>query len=86
MIRSILFCTLLLAACGPDALDESAAGQSATEHGATMASDTSLEGTPMIGVVPEVRERARQAEADMAERARQAQEQAGQAEGTTPRP
>jgi hypothetical protein len=86
MKRSILLCTLLLTACGSDASDEPAAGQSATEHGATMASDTSLEGTPMIGVVPEVRQAAQKAEADMAERARQAEEQARQAEGGTSQP
>lgn len=83
MNRSILLCAVLLAACGSD---ESDTEQTATEHGATMPSDTSLEPTPMIGVVPEVRERAQQAEADMAERARQAQEQVRQAEGATAQP
>lgn len=83
MKRSILLCALLLAACGSDEPDTE---PSATEHGATVASDTALEGTPMIGVVPEVRARAQQAEADLAERARQAEEQARQAEDGTPRP
>lgn len=86
MNRSIVLCAVLLAACGSDAPDESAAGQSATEHGATMPSDTSLEGTPMIGVVPEVRARAQQAEAEMAERAREAEEQVRAAEGATAQP
>ena len=80
MNRSILLCAVLLAACGSEAADTS------SEHGATAPADTSLEGTPMIGVVPEVRERARQAEDDMAERARQAEEQVRAAEGATAQP
>ncbi|HYW10898.1 MAG TPA: hypothetical protein VE871_03050 [Longimicrobium sp.] len=83
MKRSILLCALLLAACGSDETDTET---SATEHGATLPSDTSLEGTPMIGVVPEVRARAQKAEADLAERARQADEQARQAEDGTAQP
>ena len=83
MKPSILLCALLLAACGSD---ESGTDQSATEHGATMASDTALEGTPMIGVVPEVRAAAQKAEADMADRARAAEEQARAAEGGTSQP
>jgi hypothetical protein len=82
MKRSILLCAVLLAACGSDAAEETGA----TEHGATLPSDTSLEGTPMIGVVPEVREAAQKAEADMAERARQAEEQVRQAETGTAQP
>jgi hypothetical protein len=83
MKRSILLCALLLAACGSDETDTE---QTTTEHGAIAPADTSLEGTPMIGVVPEVRERARQAEDDMAERARQAEEQVRAAESGTAQP
>lgn len=82
MHRSLLLCAVLLAACGRDAAETPA-----MEHGgAPAAADTSLEGTPMIGVVPEVREAAQKAEAAMAERARQAEEQARQAEDGTAQP
>lgn len=81
MKRSIPLLAVLLAACGSEAADTS------SEHGSTVpAADTALEGTPVIGVVPEVRERARQAEDDMAERARQAEEQVRQAGDGTAQP
>ena len=89
MKRSILLCAALLAACGPGADDENAGTppeQPAVEKGATFPADTALEGTPVIGVVPEVRQRVDNAQADMAERARQAEEQARQAGGETAQP
>lgn len=79
MKRSILLCAVLLAACGSDAAEESA-------EGATVPADTALEGTPVIGVVPEVQQRVDKAEADMAERTHQAEEQARAAEGGTSQP
>lgn len=82
MHRSILLsCAVLLAACGADAGEPPPA-----QHGAAAPADTSLEGTPIIGVVPEVRARAQQAEAEMAARAREAEEQARQAEDGASQP
>jgi hypothetical protein len=89
MKRSILLCAVLVAACGPGADDENAGTppeQPAVEKGATMPADTALEGTPVGGVVPAVEERVNQAEDAMAERARQAEEQARQAETGTSQP
>jgi hypothetical protein len=80
MKRSILLCTILLAACAPDAAEQPEAAAAAAP------ADTALEGTPMIGVVPEVQQQVEKAEADMAERAREAEAQVRAAEGGTPRP
>ncbi|HEX6042439.1 hypothetical protein [Longimicrobium sp.] len=78
MKRSLVLCAALtLAACGasetPPPSDEAAT---------TLPADsTDLEGTPRAGVVPAVQQRADQAEADMAARAREAEAQVQAAEG-----
>jgi hypothetical protein len=76
----VLLAALLLAACGPGADDAPPADKAAATP------DTALEGRPQIGVVPAVQRRADQAEADMAARAREAEEQVRAAEGGTAQP
>lgn len=88
MKPSILLCAVLLAACGAgtDESAETPPQQPAAEKGATMPADTALQGTPMIGAAQEAQKRVDQAEADMAERARQADEQVRAAQGGTSQP
>ena len=83
MTRSILLCAALLAAACGRGDDE----PPANETGAAVPADTpALEGGPRIGAARVVQERVNQAEADMAERARQAEEQVRRAEGGAPPP
>ncbi|HVH11892.1 MAG TPA: hypothetical protein VM759_02515 [Longimicrobium sp.] len=79
MKRSILLCVLALSACGPGSAEETAAESAAP-------ADTMSTSTPVIGAIPEVQRQVDRAEADMAERARQAEEQLRQAEGGTSQP
>ena len=80
MKQSILLCALVLAACGPGSAEETAA------ESASPPADTMSASTPVIGAIPEVQRQVDRAEADMAERARQAEEQLRQAEGGTSQP
>lgn len=69
---------LLLAACGSGSDTPPPSDEAAT----TLPADsTQLEGVPRVGVVPAVQQRADQAEADMAARAREAEAQVQAAEG-----
>lgn len=83
MRPSITLLAVLLAACGA----ESGGPPPSDETATTPAADsTGLEGTSRVGAGQAVQQRADQAEADMAERARQAEEQARAAQGGTPPP
>jgi hypothetical protein len=84
MKRSIVLLAVLLAACGGA---ESANPPPSDETATTPPADsTGLEGTSRMGAAQAVQQRADKAEADMAERARQADEQVKAAEGGTSQP
>lgn len=77
----VLVAAALLAACGPS----SETGQPPAAEN-TPTDTAALEGVPRAGVVDAVRQRADQAEADMAERARQAEQQVLDAQGGAQQP
>lgn len=83
MKRSIVLVAALLAACGAESGSPPPSDETATTP---PADSTGLEGVSRMGAAQAVQQRADQAEADMAERARQAEEQARAAEGGTPQP
>lgn len=83
MKRSIVLLAALLAGCGAESANPPPSDETAT----TPAADsTGLEGTSRMGAAQAVQQRADKAEADMAERARQAEEQVKAAEDGTPQP
>jgi major membrane immunogen (membrane-anchored lipoprotein) len=84
MKRSIVLCAaVLLAACGADDGSPPPSDETATTP---PADSTGLEGTSRLGAPQAVQQRADKAEADMAERAREAEEQVRAAEGGTAQP
>jgi hypothetical protein len=83
MKRSIVLLAALLAACGGTDSNPPPSDETATTP---PADSTGLEGTSRMGAAQAVQQRADKAEADMAERARQADEQVKAAEGGTSQP
>ena len=85
MKRSIVLLALALAACGggADSADPPPSDETATTP---PADSTGLEGVSRMGAAQAAQERVDKAQADMNERARQAQEQVQAAEGGTPQP
>lgn len=78
MKRSILLCAVLLAACGPDPDAAPAAGETTSEDSAA------LEAITRPAAIEAAQKGADQAEKDMADRARQAEETLRQGESGTP--
>ena len=84
MKRSIVLLSLVLAACGGA---ESGSPPPSDETATTPPADsTGLEGVSRMGAAQAAQQRVDKAEADMAERARQAEEQVKAAEGGTAQP